>query len=104
MVDHALVGAGAVRDRIDASAEQALGGELFLCRGENGRARAIGITSAEACALSHSRAVEGCRRRRLTGYGATRIVAVTRQLPRKFGTRRAAAAAVTLGGLDETRV
>src|SRR5262245_4946022 len=104
MVDHALVGAGAARNRIDASAEQTLGGELLLGCREDGCARAIRITSVEACALGHAQSVEGCRRRRLTRYGAALIVAVTRQLPRKFGARRAEAAAVILGGLDETRV
>ena len=33
VVDHALVGAGAARDLVDAAAEQPLGGELVLRRG-----------------------------------------------------------------------
>src|SRR6516164_6313825 len=57
MIDHALVGAGAVRDRVHAPAEQALGGELVLRRREDRFACAIRITPVDALVLDHAEEV-----------------------------------------------
>jgi len=54
VIDHALVGAGSARDRVDAAAEQALGGEFVLRRHEDGFARAIRVTLVDALVLDHA--------------------------------------------------
>src|SRR5262245_57196253 len=54
VIDHAFVGAGALRDRVHAAAEQALGGKLVLRCLEDGFTCAVRVTPIDAVMLAHA--------------------------------------------------